>query len=1445
MARIKGKLNLNRVPELAENNSLIFAKNVRWFANSFRADYGFSDLGLEVGDSKIVGIIQHNTKFYVFLFNQTTKESAIKVYDEIEKTFTPVECNWHYGGVEVGETAITGYCTTDLYGETILTIGEYPVGASNLQIPLKHIVIGEKDNNGNMISSYEDDESIYTQAPNVPLLNLNLAKTYYNPIPAGTYQFFVRYEIRKDHYTNWFPASKELFAGTSRTMLTNQGRVKYIDKDVDSGESFIFDVEHVKDVNGFKSFQLGFIIAHDNEVYARAYKHYEITTEEIYFDYDTDYIEEIEVRDLLSSVYNLYNVKNITSYKNKLYIANYIESDFNPSISDYADRISIELKTVENTGSSVFFNKYLYTTATGGPGNLTYIDALTVDGENKTIPTICAELLELAKNWIKFKGSGNTVYHRCGIACNLTKYTTQDDNLDLGGETITRGGNDSSQNIDPDGTGGGNGSNNNSSTPSDIDPTENLVTWDGDKNYYLSGNGTSVTGTDENLQNILDIISGDVLGITINDGIVRSTSFALNTEYVITYYSPSSHIHGQQYKLTTQVTIKFTTKKSYINSSYQLNSTYSLVPYQKYNFYLHFVRSNGEITNGCKIPDAIINSDGTRTPNITGLVQYDEDGDWLVKESINDLGANAIYPAFTFDFALPSQYVACFISIAHVKNNVMELFNLTQMWSEYDNETGDDNKHLTADCLELDTALYPALTNIPVILKRGTVTTVDNEAVVTFAETPTEVDYRASYDSDFLATFGASGKCVFKSQTEEETDEFGHTTTTVVPFTLSNINYAFAKLKYEANEKYIQPVKCTPFISWEGSPSTYDKPNNLNLLGYVCRVCKLNPNYDKYFSGANIYGVNRSYDDESLNYKLSLEALADGADAWHTYQESPYFTIYSNFNLNYLSLRETIVRNLVTKDKEVSEEGIGNDQGKTFVSTVNYKTFLLLSFQSLNLSDVYELQAMYRQYTRKLYLPYTDDKNVLVFDNTIRSSELQGDEEHINMFKFRPTDYYHVPTNRGKIVNLVAVADNILVHTEDSMYRFTGTNSLMAAGGEDVAMTESQPFDTGIQEIFGSEYGYGGLQNKEHQALTEMGYVYFDRDARRLYLYGDQNRMEVLSNDIENLFKRKPISSIRIADDYYNNRVFVCITFNDSKIATLSYDFAAKSFISLHDFAFEWSFKTKTNCYFVHNKSKIFVVDNVIGEYEDLTIEDTLYPYNKRIVTTNNVTTNHYDCIVDVIFNDNFEIIKTLNTIQWVCNKINEAVNPTSDDIRSMLVAEETYDIANPEIRYKGDKLRIYTDSCATDLIDISDRSNDTRLTDINDYISIDSTSELPDEEANVAGVYLCDGITYTWVGSEDTPQSVLDLYKAVPLRLKLKAATDSYTQVRYNLGKWTYNYFRNILHRSNDQIGTRPFRQDDTLIYGKYIVARFIFTRTTNFKFEDVTFNITTEYNA
>lgn len=1252
MARIVPKLNLNKTPELVDNNSLIFAKNIRFNSNGLSADLGFDNLNLNLDGFTIVGVIPYNTKFYLLLNKGTI--SKIVCFDEASGALTPVNCNWNWsGGLD-----IDGICTINLNGDIILTIAESNV-PNGVKVPLKVININE--------SSINDDETLYTQSPRVPFINLEHVGNYKNVIPAGVYQFFIRYEIRKDFYTNWFPASKELFAGTKKSMRTYHGGLNYVDLTSDSDFSFKLAVHHLIDVSGFKSFQLGFIIAHDDEVYARAYKSYSLNTSTIYFDYDTESIEEIDVKDILESPYSLYNVGNVTSFKNKLYISNYIESDSNPDFKAFASSIDISLSTIANE-YNITFNGREITIVTDS--NVPYMTAITPNPLDGTEDTSAITIKNIVRKLLVDNGSfivsgdvnGYIRDSYFGVNSYFYKWVTHESS--------------GSESIDP------------------INPPETGI-------YTLKyGVNSENTYSSSDIEDIIDKIVETVYAINLNNGRIVDSSYAGQLLFDVTYYKELESVGDDPMDYSKiVVNFVFNIKPEEVEKEETIRNEYTLIPHQGYNFYIHLVKANGEVTGGY-----LINS-------LEPII---------VPEPVSILTDNefpAIYPVFTFNSDIPEGYVACFISIAHVKNNVAHVFDIASV-----NGGNDTMGH----CLELDTTLYTWLKDIQFV--RG-------ETVGTF-------DYRASYDNELLLTFGGAGECVFDNVLDP------------------TITYGFAKMPYEANEEYINLIQCTPYIVID-TENPYDNYNSLNLPGYLCRVKK--PRRDRgllnYFSGSDIYikNVDTSQGDASL----SLTACDDDSNIWKNTLNSTEYTIYSNFNLNYLALEHEV--NLTLTTKTVNSEK---------------RTYTLLNVQSILLSEIYKLPSMYKSYTRKLYYPYDDYNTLTTFNNTIRSSRLEGDESKINMFKFSPTDYYNVPTDKGIIVNLVAVGDNILVHTQDSIYKFSGQNSLTAAGGEDVQMKESEPFDTGIQELFGSEFGYAGLASKKHQILSEFGYTFWDRDSGRIYLYTGNAQMKVLSDDISKLLRRYSINDIYLADDYYNNRIFICVYFTDNKIATLSYDFIVKSFISVHDFAFDNHFKTKTKCYFINNNTSVYKVGISEGSYG---------PF---IITNNGVYPKHNteDCVVDVIFNDRFESIKTLNVLQWICNKIESFDTQVN-------MAEETFTVDSYEDRYKGDYLRIYSDSCMTDKLNIGTRSNDERLID------------------NIAP------------------------FNAVP-------AVNSYKQVRYNLGKWTFNYFRNILNRNQNPTTPRTLGQDDTLLYGKYFVARFIFNRLNNFKFEDVTFNITNDYN-
>ena len=115
-----------------------------------------------------------------------------------------------------------------------------------------------------------------------------------------------------------------------------------------------------------------------------------------------------------------------------------------------------------------------------------------------------------------------------------------------------------------------------------------------------------------------------------------------------------------------------------------------------------------------------------------------------------------------------------------------------------------------------------------------------------------------------------------------------------------------------------------------------------------------------------------------------------------------------------------------------------------------------------------------------------------------------------------------------------------------------------------------------------------------------------------------------------------------------------------------------------------------------------------------------------------------------------------------------EFENINDSNIDTLLMAEAFV------AKFPCKAMRIYTDTCATDLFDFQKISNDYPITNI-----------------------------------------------------------DSYMFPRFNQGFWTYNYFRNI---KNAHANKTTYSDQHSLIEGKYVVVRFVFDK--EFKLETLSLN-------
>lgn len=1433
MGNIVTKLNLNRTPNLAENNSLVFAKNIRIdIDGTIHKDYSINPMSIvpgsgfdkvydniltriiadfdkiiydsnsdgnivkcttyfldkiktiinyrggytenyKTGSFRIIDVIPNSNEFYFFIDGvyitqiegsdeDVHQENMIIRFDEKTNLFYPCDCNWTYSGGN-----IDGCVINNLLGEKIINIGE---SNSSKLVPLKCINLDK--------SHYTDDESIYTQSPNIPITNLGFGGVFSFTIPNGVYQFFVRYKIRDGFYTNWFPASKELFAGNKNKTITNYGTLEYINTHIDADKSFIFSVNHlyIGYSKNYESFQIGFILSHDDAIYARAWKHFDFGQTTIKFDYKAYDAEEIEVTDLTQSTFTLYNVGNIISFKNKLYVSNYIESNFNENLQDNANDIEIKLAEVNASAgyssypvSTITFGSKQYISAftieervTNIGGTDGIIDKMLNDTSDGSAPkSIIEDSIESSQNNITLKSS-----NKYDLKLSVTR-----DSLSLAQNKNTT-----------------NLKNSYGSDFVSVEYSSNTVSSIYVNNILVD----DITNAINKILNTVKYLNENAVFVDINRQTANSFTIKIYRKCTLKYYAYAPKPYDPENpNFDTEKTIGtpqlgpkelITKDVSYIqevkvtlwgnkskltseNTDDIINYT-TLIPYQKYKFYIHYVKSNGEISNGYYCG-------GSNAGIIT--VPY--------KEQCNA----AIYPKFN-NIKIPKGYCACFFSILHYAVNTATIFNIKEAKNAEEATIA-----FEGSCIEMNTKLMPFSTGIEIH---------QDDKVLTG-------DYYHSSDSSIIRYFGANGVVYINKDLQVDT-------------TADKRLYAVSD--YESTqEKDASLIKCTPYIKAVTiiNPTTgteiinhniavsYTDHADLNLLGYICQVCDTDreTSIAYYSDGSNAYYKQNLYTIENSEYGVNVNfyELSKYIDGTHRVSEFYLKTtnkvnIYSNYNLNFLGLSE--------EPKQVVKTYYGYKSDATNPGNNLTYSVLWRLLTSLTLSDTYELPSMYQKYNRRTYVPYNPEE-IISFDNTVRSSMLEGDEARVSIFKFDAEDYYNVPTNRGKIVNLVSIGDAILVHTHDSMFKFTGSNNLQSSAGE-IQPTETEVFKTGISEIFGSDFGFAGLQYKHDHIITENGYIFFDRDSRIVYMYSGQAQITKLSDSVERLFRHNDILNIRFANDYYNNRFFMCIWFgnNDTNYPiTLSFcvNQNIKSFVSTHDFCFNKAFNTKTKCYFLTvNETDICTIDkNRIGEYYKLEIDSNkyqcFYPYKQDVqsrfvmkdgdVKPSNINIPVFYSIIDIIENLNYETIKTLDCLTW-CSRYIENEFPQYFDIVEINMAESR------DYLYPCSYLQIYTDTCQTKLLDLSNIANDYSISNPN-----------------------------------------------------------SYKYPRFNQGYWSLNYFRNILNANNkfkylgNPTNTNPkyndgrqgaeYRSDEnSLVEGKYFVARMYFNQRCDFKIDTISFN-------
>ena len=1368
------QLNLNRNNQSVVQGSLICAKNIKLSTDGsfITNDFGFEvaikeaetvdilkinhidiSTATDVIEGNIVGFINCPNEIVIFTDeNKIYRLIESKVDDYLYAFIAP--SSWKYnGGIVIGTYIY------NINDDLIISFCEY---GGAIDSPLQVININE--------SSEEDNINDYSIAPEIPIANLKLIeKIKGSNIPAGVYYFFIRYEVTTDYYTKWIPIGVPQFAlnlqikniinhwyrkpgENSHSTIVNDlynnlnGACQYELK---------FNLNINKDLN-YKAYQIAYILQTDNTIVGRIWNKYDLNKSNNYtFTFNAGG-DEIGIDELLENIFNIYNVKNITSFDNKLYIANYKESNYN----DVSDDLIVAANDIR-----------VYQTA---------IEAVTNGTESSSV----------------IESNSLGIWHYKAVNGEEYSVTVSNDT-----NSIPLAGNQQLSNF-----------------------INSIAQRDGEYPYDIS------------------VYSPSVKLVLDKNKIILSGS---NKELVYDSKHKEYKFYDVGRIINPVVTLNYAKLKeesiAQILYSNSINdySTYNidklcrtLMPNEVYAFYIHYLKEDGTFTNGIPLKNKnytrLADNDKLETKSIDELLTNPVFGAYATKLSAirnNNYFKNKAYcevavevmnlPCEPFSYyentagkslfktkqvlprdnklyqigvrfeniKYPKGYVGCFFSYEKVET--LSLYQAKEYVTDKTKISLLNHKLLKASEVETAQIGYNGSLFIPshICTDDGQIDTITD--FVPGASFPlwiiedsgiTISDYKGIVANTDISTKGMHGGIVMLLDNNGEDYTFDENLVgTVIKLNrniytkenkeLVSLGYVITKDKsyygtefVDDNNNLIDVVTTEEsggVITLNGSPDSISTPE-LNYPSFIVKDKSLVYSYRIYIDGPT--GYIREVDANGM-------IIGGTEDNPQMFNENNYAKIittlkYSNFNLSSITIK---------KEPEivVNVDETNNTRTNTIVSPIN-------------ITDLIEFRSSFIQNNYKIYNQYSDKiKTNAIKESIIRSSNPIKDESDIIAWKkFNSSAYHVIDRNKGKITNIFSSGKSFFIHTANTLL-VTSSDAKISADNTSITLVNHELFDLTPQELFTTELGYGGLKYKDCALFSQYGYIWYDTDHNKLFRY-DNSSLSDLTADIEEVVKYFNYEKCYINLDSKNNRIFFCFE-SETNYLTLSFNTITNKFISFHNFKFNKALHTTENIYFNCNtiNNNIYKYNKKETNYKDIQLDNSFFPLND------------YRCYFDIIFNVNYDVVKVLESIDWVHEIIDsdKKFNETFMDFFLKNGLDYKKDVENVYIQ-------IYSDRKHTDIIPLSGAES-----------SKNGGNVIQESKGNT--------YKYPW----------------------------------YDKGVWHFNYFRAIPNGkenptdSTKDIYNNPIDGSDnrTLLYGKYIIVRFIFNLTGDkaFKFDNINVNL------
>ena len=305
------------------------------------------------------------------------------------------------------------------------------------------------------------------------------------------------------------------------------------------------------------------------------------------------------------------------------------------------------------------------------------------------------------------------------------------------------------------------------------------------------------------------------------------------------------------------------------------------------------------------------------------------------------------------------------------------------------------------------------------------------------------------------------------------------------------------------------------------------------------------------------------------------------------------------------------------------------------------------------LSDIKAVEPFSKRYEEVVSFP----------TRIIRSREVSVSRTQDNFRVFLQNDYLDMPRERGELVKIGRLNNNLIPHFKRGIFRTKGREEMQVddfrayIGSGDI-------FSVNPDELIPTKVGFGGISELDHAIETEFGYFFIDRQAKRIFLFS-QNLEELssLKYGMHNFFKQniKDDSLLSLGYDPENKRIMLTDHHNEWTISYYPENEAWGSFHTYHPVNY---FNTLNDSYVYYGNSTSIYKLNTGNPSSDRPMVyefvDNRAPETSKLVSSFTMNTEVFP-----VGSNNSRIDKTFDTARFYNSHQNTGtINLVGDNVR-------------------------------------------------------------------------------------------------------------------------------------------------------------------------------------